>query len=84
MEASTLFQAQPQSSPQPALEMAVSLYSQLDPHRRQIRLLTLLPGQPSDGIECLLKVDSLDCDSPYEALSYVWGPSDKKTQHLCE
>ncbi|KAF9639192.1 hypothetical protein BFW01_g10089 [Lasiodiplodia theobromae] len=48
-------------------------YPHLDPSRREIRLLSLLPGQLSDEIVCELAVFSLFEEPKYEALSYVWG-----------
>lgn len=45
----------------------------LDTDRRQIRLLTLLPGQFGSLIRYTLQIVSLDDDPRYEALSYVWG-----------
>lgn len=45
----------------------------LDLHRKQIRILLLLPGKEADPIRCELYTAHL-CDNPhYEALSYVWG-----------
>ena len=38
-----------------------------------IRLLILLPGSPSDRIQCHLKVARLSPSPRYEALSYVCG-----------
>jgi hypothetical protein len=45
----------------------------LDPQRRQIRLVELLPGIDTDDINCKLQVVTLDDSPKYEALSYVWG-----------
>lgn len=41
---------------------------------RNIRLLELLPGAPTDTIKCRLVTVHLDQRPDYEALSYVWGP----------
>ena len=39
-----------------------------------IRLLTVLPGKPSDPLACIVQHHSLDCvKATYEALSYYWG-----------
>ena len=45
-----------------------------------IRLLTIYPRQDTELVTCSLRVEKLDVDCPpqYEALSYVWGPSDPK------
>lgn len=48
-------------------------YSHLNPSRREIRLLSLLPGQLSHEIICESVVFSLFEEPKYEALSYVWG-----------
>jgi hypothetical protein len=45
----------------------------LDAEQRQIRVLTLLPGNWHDPISCELEVVSLNDDPAYFALSYVWG-----------
>ncbi|TAQ90805.1 hypothetical protein B7494_g827 [Chlorociboria aeruginascens] len=42
-------------------------------HEHQIRLLDLQPGNFDDGIQCTLRIVSLDDLPSYEALSYVWG-----------
>lgn len=44
-----------------------------DLHHREIRLVTLLPGQWSDKIQCQLKHAPLANNPVYKALSYVWG-----------
>jgi len=54
------------------------IYSELQPERREIRLMFLDAGQPQDGITASLLVTSLRWDHEYwtpeyEALSYVWG-----------
>lgn len=48
-------------------------YQVLNVEQRQIRVLTLLPGNWHDPISCELEAVSLDDDPPYFALSYVWG-----------
>src|SRR5271163_1637938 len=48
-------------------------YQVLDAEQRQIRVLTLLPGNWHDPISCELEVVSLNDDPAYFALSYVWG-----------
>lgn len=48
-------------------------YSQLDPQKSEIRLVTLLPGKPCDSIRCTLSTASLDQNPAFTALSYVWG-----------
>jgi len=53
--------------------MQNSLYAPLNQECRQIRLLSLLPGQGSGKIQCQLSLVSLDCEPAFEALSYVWG-----------
>jgi hypothetical protein len=54
----------------------------LDKTRHEIRTITLLPGDETDSIQCILHKISLDDDDPaYEALSYVWGAS-KNTEEI--
>ncbi|KAF5868701.1 putative heterokaryon incompatibility protein [Botrytis fragariae] len=49
------------------------LYHTLDVSKKEVRLVTLLPGGLSEDIYCTLTTVSL-IDKPfYEALSYVWG-----------
>lgn len=54
-------------------------YNKLEPQRKEIRLLSLLPGKANYPIECTLQTISLESPPDFEALSYVWGePSIKK------
>ena len=46
---------------------------QLDPGRREIRLVQLLPGQDLQAIECKLFRASRDENPSYVVLSYTWG-----------
>jgi hypothetical protein len=55
------------------MTMAGLQYSSLDPKRREIRLLKILPDRWSAGIRCDLDIVSLDEEPAYTALSYVWG-----------
>ena len=50
-------------------------YLQLDSQGREIRLMTLLPGEAGEEIHLTLSNVTLDPASPpsYEALSYTWG-----------
>jgi hypothetical protein len=50
-------------------------YTALQPASREIRLMTLLPGQTHEEIKVVLSVISLSTKPQYEALSYVWGDS---------
>jgi len=47
--------------------------ARLDPSSRDIRILSLMPGQPADPIICSLSKASLYESPQYDALSYVWG-----------
>src|SRR5205809_6370642 len=53
------------------------LKSQLDPKRREIRLLALHAGDVGSAVECSVSKVSLDVPHfavlSYMALSYVWG-----------
>lgn len=48
-------------------------YQQLEPDKREIRLLHIKPGVWTDEISCDLTTVSLDDNPKYAALSYVWG-----------
>ena len=51
-------------------------YSQLDPAKQEIRLLSILPGYKADAIYSVLETRSLDDSPDFEALSYTWGDPD--------
>lgn len=53
--------------------MVADIYQKLDLGRREVRLITLLPGKYEDPISGALSVVSLAEAPTYEALSYVWG-----------
>ncbi|KAF2717438.1 HET-domain-containing protein [Polychaeton citri CBS 116435] len=56
------------------LALQSSIYSQLPVKENQIRILTLLPGDPDDDLICILETTSLDLRvTEYESLSYAWG-----------
>lgn len=42
-----------------------------------VRLVHLLPGTPDDRIKIQLSIHELEHHPDYEAISYVWGPTDK-------
>ncbi|KAI0139961.1 HET-domain-containing protein [Hypoxylon sp. NC0597] len=48
-------------------------YSQLDSNLREIRVLTLLPGDFDDPLQVSVGTRSLNWSPTYNALSYVWG-----------
>lgn len=48
-------------------------YEPLDPERRNIRLITLLPVKLDETIACHIETVSLDDLPVYTTLSYVWG-----------
>jgi hypothetical protein len=48
-------------------------YTSLNPAKREIRILTVEPGEFSDPLECRLTVASLEDPPEYYALSYTWG-----------
>jgi Heterokaryon incompatibility protein (HET) len=51
----------------------------LDPQKREIRLISVLPGDWTDEVKCELSRLSLESRPRYEALSYVWGdPNDTR------
>jgi Heterokaryon incompatibility protein (HET) len=50
-----------------------SIYRPLDKATREIRLLTILPGDNNSTLACSLKYVSLNDHPRYAALSYTWG-----------
>ena len=54
---------------------------------RHIRLLYLYPGELADPIECSLRTVAVgqnkSIESAFEALSYVWGPSNDRRYVTC-
>ncbi|KAF2028104.1 HET-domain-containing protein, partial [Setomelanomma holmii] len=52
-------------------------------HGRHIRILELLPGDPSEEVCCRLEERFLDDLPSYNALSYVWGDSRVKESISC-
>ena len=48
-------------------------YIALKSTSRDIRILSLLPGEWGSDIHCTIKAISLDDNPKYEALSYTWG-----------
>jgi hypothetical protein len=58
----------------------MSVYQDLQPTLRQIRLLTIQPGQDDSSVSCALTTHSLYGKPSYETLSYVWGnPAEKRS-----
>ncbi len=47
------------------------IYHPLQP--REIRVISLVPGNWDDRLQCTLETVSLDDNPSYETLSYVWG-----------
>jgi hypothetical protein len=59
--------------------------SAISSHGRYIRLLRLLPGQPSHGLQVEIYTVFGSRRSPeYEALSYVWGSTEDKRDIMIE
>ncbi|KAF2723466.1 HET-domain-containing protein [Polychaeton citri CBS 116435] len=57
-------------------------YGALQP--RHIRVLRLQPGEHASELQCHLQAFSLDNEeTQYEALSYVWGPTEPSFQLRC-
>jgi hypothetical protein len=50
-------------------------YSPLDPTKREIRLLHVIPGSTSTAPHCRIETVSLDDGPEFVALSYAWGQS---------
>lgn len=53
--------------------MSAALYEDPSLATGEMRVLPLLPGDWSAGIQCALNVAALDGNPEYEAISYVWG-----------
>lgn len=51
----------------------MDMYTSLSTVQREIRLVTLYPGNFAENIRCEVHTVSLDESPVYEALSYVWG-----------
>lgn len=49
------------------------IYQRLNVELRQIRLLTIQPGEFNDELQCFLNVASLSDTCSYETISYTWG-----------
>lgn len=47
---------------------------------REIRLVSIVPAEPCEPLRCELKTVSLDGDTEYDALSYVWGNSNLESE----
>jgi hypothetical protein len=74
---------QPRERLQPLIEQGHStnaLYSNLK-DTDEIRLLYLEPKTIGEIINCALKHARLSSLPKYEALSYMWGPKDVRTEH---
>lgn len=54
------------------------------PSRRHIRYLILEPGQGEEPLQCSLHTSQLDHMPYFEAISYVWGSSDRFIPILCD
>src|SRR5437016_5670590 len=52
-------------------------YTPLRPAPKEIRLLSLLPGQGFEGIEVEIIHHEYTSCPPYEAVSYVWGSPER-------
>ncbi|KUI73226.1 Heterokaryon incompatibility protein 6, OR allele [Cytospora mali] len=50
----------------------------------EIRCLRLEPGQGDEPLSCTLKAYRLDEDPQYEAISYVWGTSNRSHEIQCD
>lgn len=62
-------------SPQNTAFYAAGVYTVLDHHMKEIRLLNLLPGSAEDQVRCNIAKPTpmTDCAGQYEALSYCAG-----------
>ncbi|GAB1318199.1 Heterokaryon incompatibility domain-containing protein [Madurella fahalii] len=69
----------------PEVHSGILLYSPLDKGRKEIRLLSLYPGEAHDPLRCQLVVVGLHDAStpPFQALSYCWGsPANRKPMQV--
>ena len=49
------------------------IYTPVNSHKGEVRLVTIKSGTPPEPIQCSLSYVSLNDTPKYEALSYVWG-----------
>lgn len=54
------------------------------PSDSHIRYLLLEPGQSGDPLVCSLHVTELEDQTPFEAISYVWGTSERTEPIQCD
>ncbi|KAF2853156.1 HET-domain-containing protein [Plenodomus tracheiphilus IPT5] len=59
-------------------------YGYLDPSRKTVRLLEILPGRDFEPISAELTVCDLDEKPEYIALSYMWDQGDRKRRLECQ
>jgi hypothetical protein len=67
-------------------KLPVFQYTPLPPNssaQKIIRIIDLLPDQPSSVIKCNIQLVSLYQNPAYEALSYYWGNATVKLPILC-
>jgi hypothetical protein len=55
------------------VQQSCKIYTPLDCERREIRLISIVPGDWGDQINCSFTIVSLDDHPNYYALSYVWA-----------
>ncbi|KAI1103444.1 HET-domain-containing protein [Jackrogersella minutella] len=51
--------------------------------RDDFRMLTLLPSSTDQPLECILEHGDINESPPYEAISYVWGNIQDKSEIIC-
>lgn len=59
-------------------------YSYETLHSGYIRYLLLQPGESGDPIVCSIHVTELEHSTPFEAISYVWGTSERTEPIECD
>lgn len=61
-------------------EPGYQIYRPVDSKSKEIRLVTIKKGSGPDKIQCTLTHVSLEDPPPYEALSYVWGSQEERSE----
>ncbi|KAH8712226.1 heterokaryon incompatibility protein-domain-containing protein [Phaeosphaeriaceae sp. PMI808] len=64
-------------------KLPTHLHKPLNPNKKSVRLLEVLPGFGDTPIKCILSQHSLDDNPSYTALSYTWDQDNRKRCIIC-
>ncbi|PVH93608.1 HET-domain-containing protein, partial [Periconia macrospinosa] len=73
---------QPPLPPRETDESLTYNHEPLNPNKREIRLLEVLPGNDGDTIQCHLRVVNFADHPVYTALSYTWSNGNRSIHHI--